>query len=174
MNAEYIQQSLTHCAVVVTGLVGRTWPEHMMAAAVESLTPYPETAMINAIKRAALEFTPGMLPPIQRLIDVVVDEDKKLNLSSGLAAEHHRDSLKIPRHEESRFGEGGGRHQQYAMKLIKLTLDPSVSRMRVFEGLQIMAKEFPGVGWNESVMHHARTHGDLSSEYSDDKLAAAA
>lgn len=168
MQPEFLSQALDHLGKTH---FGRTWPKESMAIAADDMKDVPDAAAIQAVKRIRMEFSPASFPALKRVIDIIQEEAVKINMANSPAEPKSR--YDNDREFRSRFGERANQHAHYAGKIWDMMIDPNVPAEKVLEGLQVMAKQYPGVGWEDCITDHIRKHRAEDS-YDDRQCRAAA
>lgn len=166
MQPDFFCQALDHLS---KSHFGRTWPNESMIVAASDLANIPDAAMIAAVKRIRLEISPASLPPLKRVTDIIQEEAKQINLANSPAEPKSRQDN--DRDFRSRFGERANQHAHYALKIMAMATDPEIPHEKVLEGLQVMAKQFPGIGWEDCIADHIRQHRAEDS-YDDNQRRA--
>jgi len=146
MQAEFARQGLTHIATVLKR--GAEWPPQAMDAAVAELANEPDEAMKAAVKRAILELSPGYLPPMRKVLDIVIDEGSKLRLRQGIRieAEHAQQKRKEQAEASALTMDPQSRYQELCQEAVQtmFTTKTLADKLEVF---RMMEQHFPGIGW---------------------------
>jgi len=146
MQAEFARQGLTHIATILKR--GAEWPPQALEAAIAELANEPDEAMKAAVRRATLELSPGYLPPMRKVLDIVIDEASKIRLRQGMRveAEHAQQKRKEQAEASALSMNPQSRYQEFCQKAIHamFTTRTPEDKLEVF---RVMEQHFPGVGW---------------------------
>jgi hypothetical protein len=137
---------------------GFSWSEMAVSNVLADLEQCSDEAMRNAIKRISVEFAPGVLPAIMRVVDVVKAEQVKLNQANSPAEPLSRQQE--DRDFQQQFGKGHDEYIERCWHVINMTLNPYVPRERIIEACGIMGSAYPGLGWYERELAEIRKYRD--------------
>jgi len=146
MQAKFAREGLNHIATILKR--GAEWPPQALEAAVAELANEPDEAMKAAVRRATLELSPGYLPPMRKILDIVIDEASKIRLRQGMRVEAEQEQRKRKEQAEASALSMNpqSRYQEFCQKAIHamFTTRTPEDKLEVF---RVMEQHFPGVGW---------------------------
>lgn len=148
MQAEYVHQALTHAAVLLKP--GASWTRESIDNVVAEITPFNEAAMTAAVKRMSVEFSPGILPPLRKVTDLIIQEGQKYNMAHGTPEP-------LRRHENDRQFQStfGDKANEYTKRAAALCVKTACGLMTIHEQItacEWMEKTYPGVGWKDQML----------------------
>ena len=148
MNINFAVQALDHLG---NSHFNRTWPLESIKAIGPELDAISEKAMTAVVKRARVDLSPASFPALKRVLDLLKEEQQKINLASSPA-----DSL--PRHKQdqefsSRFGQQASDHERLGMAMCLQIASGELAGEKLIEGMGYMEKRFPNVGWKDEQIY---------------------
>ena len=132
----------------------RAWSIDAINAITDDLKDTQDSVMVQITKRVYAEISPATFPPLSRIVAMAQEEQKKLN--SANSPDEPKPRHVVDREFQQQFG---GNHDQYvkrAWAIIAMTVDYSVGRDKLVEGLGIMDKTYPGLGCGDCQMNEIR------------------
>ena len=138
---------------------GRTWPMASIRELADELELISERAMTASVKRVKIDFSPSAFPSLRRVLDVLQDEQKKLNLANSPAEPLSRQEN--DRQFSSRFGERASAHEAWAVKLCVGLATGDVGVEQAVEACEHLERNFPNVGWRETQAFFVRRCRDM-------------
>jgi len=125
----------------------RLWPEDaikILAYEVEEIT---DKAMMETIKRVRLEISPSTFPALARIKDAMREEQAKLNVSSSPAEPRRRYENDNDFNKDfQKYGKLG----EQTTKLMVGLFDGCLTKENYIEGLLVMDKAYPGIGFSQT------------------------
>jgi len=135
---------------------GRPWPKEAIKAIAEDLQDVDDRVLVLITKRVYAEISPATFPPLSRIVNMAQEEQKKLNAVN--LPDEPKPRHEIDREFQQQFGEKHSEYVKRAWAIIAMTVNHNVSRERLIEGLGVMEKTYPGIGWVECQMGEIRKH----------------
>ena len=148
MRFDFLQQGLD---TLGKSHFGKMWPEASIRVIALEIAEISDQALVATVARIRVEISPATFPALKRVVDILKEEQVKINLSKSPAESKSRRENDV---YWSRFGEKAGEHAMRTMalwrKLDELTPD------QIVEVCQRMDREYPGVGWHDTTMFYIR------------------
>jgi hypothetical protein len=137
------------------------WPKDALDAAYEQVIDEPIDALTATHKRVCLEFSPRPQPPIGKITAIIIDEGKKLRMRAGSQIEDDWRKLKG---QPSKFGHANSEHAKLSIRLIEGIISGRLNRNATIEGMGVMEKKFPDMGWKDEMMGLIRYYNDCEAK----------
>jgi len=140
----------------------KTWPKDSIQIISADIEQLSDKAMVEAVKRARIEISPSTFPALKRILDILKEEQIKINLSTspmepGTRRENDKEFI-------SSFGNRSDEHAKRAMDLCMRIADGNMAVDKVIAYCGRMEKEYPNVGWRETELFYIKQNNGLDSK----------
>ena len=143
MQYEFLKQGLD---ILGKTHFQKTWPDDSVKVMAMEVADIHDKAMVTTIARARVEISPATFPALKRIIDLLREEQVKINLSNSPAeASPRRVNDATPVLNRSSLGQLG----MDSIRLIDALFDGKLSRENFIEGMMVFDKKYPHIGWGE-------------------------
>ncbi len=171
MEANFVIEALGHAAKIIKP--GASWSEESIRNILIEVAPYRDEAMKLAVKRMSVEFSPGILPPLRKVADIIVAEGMKYNQAQGIKIETDWQKDKKQASEDlssSLQPKESDSLRNRSIKLINRMLNGDFTKIQAVEAMEWMDLQYPHIGWKQEAAslaaHYSRHERDDNQQQS--------
>jgi hypothetical protein len=143
MQFNYLKEALDHLGKTH---FQKTWPEASIKVASCEVEDIAERAMVKTVSRVMVEISPSAFPALKRIIDILKEEQVKINLAASPEepkTRYQNDATPVLNRQTL------GKMGMDSLRLIDGLLSGKLSRENFIEGMMVFNKVYPGIGWDE-------------------------
>lgn len=165
MNQKYLIEALNHLGKIH---FNRAWPEESIKVIASEVDDISDRGLAAAVKRAMVEISPSMFPSLKRMVELMREEQIKINLSNSAPdAPSRQYNDAHPVIDRKTIGSMG----IDSLRLIDGLLDGKLTKENFIEGMMVFDKKYPRCDWSDQAgklaAHYSRQEREENARYAD-------